>query len=57
MTEEEKSTKTTTVTRQGWSEPLRTDNELSNANSWREAYGKNEATLRPRIQDINSCRA
>ncbi len=29
----------------GWSEPLRTDNELSNANPWREVNGKNEATL------------
>jgi hypothetical protein len=39
-----------------WSEPLRVDNKLSNINSWREVYEKDEATLRPRIQDINSCR-
>jgi len=30
------------------------DNELSNINSWREAYGKAEAALRPSIQDISS---
>ncbi|VVB71472.1 Ketopantoate reductase PanE/ApbA [uncultured archaeon] len=40
-----------------WSEPLRVDNELSNANSWRESYEKDEAALRSRIQDINSSRA
>lgn len=40
-----------------WSEPLRVDNELSNTNSWREPYEKDEAALRPRIQDINSSRA
>ncbi len=37
-----------------WSGPLRVDNGLSNADSWREAYGKNEMTLRP--QDIRSIR-
>jgi hypothetical protein len=37
-----------------WSEPLRVDNELSNINSWREAYEKDEAALRPSIQDISS---
>jgi hypothetical protein len=37
-----------------WSEPLRVDNELSNINSWRELYEKDEATLRPSIQDISS---
>jgi len=36
-----------------WSEPLRVDNELSNINSWREVYEKDEAALRPSIQDIN----
>ena len=39
-----------------WSEPLRVDNELSNINSWREVYEKDEATLRPSIQDISSSR-
>jgi len=39
-----------------WSEPLRVDNELSNINSWREAHEKDEAALRPRIQDISSSR-
>ena len=39
---------------QDWSEPLRVDNELSNINSWREAYEKDEAALRPSIQDISS---
>ena len=39
-----------------WSEPLRVDNELSNINSWREVYEKDEATLRPRIQDLSSSR-
>jgi DNA invertase Pin-like site-specific DNA recombinase len=37
-----------------WSEPLRVDNELSNINSWREVHEKDEATLRPSIQDISS---
>jgi hypothetical protein len=37
-----------------WSEPLRVDNELSNINSWREVHEKDEAALRPSIQDINS---
>ena len=37
-----------------WSEPLRVDNELSNINSWRELYEKDEAALRPSIQDISS---
>jgi hypothetical protein len=37
-----------------WSEPLRVDNELSNINSWREVYEKDEAALRPSIQDISS---
>ena len=37
-----------------WSEPLRVDNELSNINSWREVYEKDEAALRPSIQDICS---
>ena len=39
-----------------WSEPLRVDNELSNINSWREIHEKDEATLRPSIQDISSSR-
>ena len=39
---------------QYWSEPLRVDNELSNINSWREVYEKDEAALRPSIQDISS---
>ncbi len=39
-----------------WSEPLRVDNELSNINSWREVYEKDEAALRPSIQDISSSR-
>jgi len=39
-----------------WSEPLRVDNELSNINSWREMHEKDEATLRPSIQDISSSR-
>jgi len=38
----------------GWSEPLRVDNELSNINSWREVHEKDEAALRPSIQDISS---
>ena len=37
-----------------WSEPLRVDNELSNINSWREVHEKDEAALRPSIQDISS---
>ncbi|MGB5100765.1 MAG: transposase, partial [Methanothrix sp.] len=37
-----------------WSEPLRVYNELSNINSWREVYEKDEAALRPSIQDISS---
>ncbi|MCX6677464.1 MAG: hypothetical protein NTU95_05905 [Methanothrix sp.] len=37
-----------------WSEPLRVDNELSNVNSWREVHEKDEAALRPSIQDISS---
>ena len=40
--------------RAAWSEPLRVDNELSNINSWRELYEKDEAALRPSIQDISS---
>ena len=39
-----------------WSEPLRVDNELSNINSWREIHEKDEAALRPSIQDISSSR-
>jgi len=39
-----------------WSEPLRVDNELSNINSWREVHEKDEAALRPSIQDISSSR-
>ena len=39
-----------------WSEPLRVDNELSNINSLREMHEKDEATLRPSIQDISSSR-
>jgi hypothetical protein len=39
-----------------WSEPLPVDNELSNINSWREVYEKDEAALRPSIQDISSSR-
>jgi len=39
-----------------WSEPLRVDNELSNFNSWREIYEKDEAALRPCIQDIGNSR-
>ncbi len=39
-----------------WSEPLQVDNELSNINSWREKYEKDEAALRPCIQDIGSSR-
>jgi hypothetical protein len=30
------------------------DNELSNINSWREVHEKDEAALRPSIQDICS---
>ena len=33
-----------------WSEPLRVDKKLSNANSWRETYEKDEAALRSRLQ-------
>ena len=43
-------------TEKQWSEPLRVDNELSNINSWREMHEKDEATLRPSIQDISSSR-
>lgn len=43
-----------TIRHKKWSEPLRMDNELRNINSWREAYEKDEATLRPSIQDISS---
>jgi len=39
-----------------WSEPLRVDNELSNINSWREVHEKDEAALRPSIQDVSSSR-
>ena len=38
-----------------WSEPLRVDKKLSNANSWREVHEENKAALRPRLQDINTC--
>lgn len=31
----------------GGGEPHRLDNELSNINSWREIYEKDEAALRP----------
>jgi len=44
------------VTQGVWSEPLRVDNELSNANSWREVHEENEAALRPGIQDISNSR-
>jgi hypothetical protein len=37
-----------------WSEPLRLDKKLSNANSWREVHEENKAALRPRLQDINT---
>jgi hypothetical protein len=37
-----------------WSEPLRMDKKLSNANSWREVHEENEAALRPGFQDISS---
>ncbi len=39
-----------------WSEPLRVDNELSNKIPWEVIDEKDEAALRPRIQDINSGR-
>jgi len=39
---------------QRWSEPLRVDNKLSNANSWRETYEEDEAALRSRLQDIST---
>ena len=42
-----------------WSEPLRVDNELSNINSVQKEGNtaeKDEATLRPSIQDISSSR-
>jgi len=29
----------------GWSEPLRVDKKLSNANSWRKTYEEDEAAL------------
>jgi len=45
------------VTRKIWSEPLRVDKKLSNANSWRETYEKDEAALRSRLQDIDTNRA
>ena len=32
-----------------WSEPLRADKKLSNANSWRETYEEDEAALRSRL--------
>jgi hypothetical protein len=38
-----------------WSEPIRMDKKLSNANSWREVHEENKAALRPRLQDINTC--
>ncbi|MDM7939742.1 MAG: IS110 family transposase [Methanothrix sp.] len=37
-----------------WSEPLRVDKKLSNANSWRDTYEEDEAALRSRLQDIGT---
>lgn len=37
-----------------WSEPLRVDKKLSNANSRREIYEEDEAALRSRRQDIST---
>ena len=36
-----------------WSEPLRVDKKLSNADSWREVHEEDQAALRPRLQDIS----
>ena len=43
-----------TVKVDGWSEPLRVDNELSDINPRRGADEENKATLRPRFQDIGN---
>ena len=40
-----------------WSEPLRVDKKLSNADSWREVHEEDQAALRPRLQDISISRA
>jgi len=37
-----------------WSEPLQVDNQLSNADSWREVHEEDQTALRSRIQDIHS---
>ena len=39
-----------------WSEPLRVDKKLSNADSWREVHEEDKAALRPRLQDISISR-
>ena len=36
-----------------WSEPLRVDKKLSNADSWREVHEEDQAALRPGLQDIS----
>ncbi len=40
----------------GWSEPLRVDKKLSNADSWREVHEEDQAALRPGLQDISISR-
>jgi putative transposase len=40
----------------GWSEPLRLDKKLSNADSWREVHEEDKAALRPGLQDISISR-
>jgi transposase len=39
-----------------WSEPLRVDKKLSNADSWREVHEEDKAALRPGLQDISISR-
>lgn len=39
-----------------WSEPLRVDKKLSNADSWREVHEEDQAALRPGLQDISISR-
>ena len=43
-------------TQRFWSEPLRVDKKLSNADSWREVHEEDQAALRPGLQDISISR-
>ena len=46
----------TLVQANNWSEPLRVDKKLSNADSWREVHEEDQAALRPGLQDISISR-